>query len=516
MKSLIYDITRRRALRYLTGLGFATPFRPLFDGKSKTAQANSPNPVMVENNKEGTTDWQLTRVKIEGAKYRTRLIEGYCSHQSIGQGETLRIYVSTDPARDFTLDIFRMGWYGGKGGRLMKRIGPIRGFPQEVPEMTALPERLRECNWQASLELTIPGEWLSGVYLGKLRTIPASENEAYWESYVIFIVTDQRPAAVLFQCSDNTWQAYNRWPDNESLYTHPGGAHYPGVSVSFNRPYGLYCQIFENPLSIGSGEFLLWEFPLCYWLEKNGYDVTYGCNVNSLDVNFIRRCRVFLSVGHDEYWDIGQFNSVKEAINNGVNILWLCGNSVFMVSGYSADASGRPFRRITRDGSFGELREEEMISYRKMFGDLKMEAPDEREIMGVRSVVPFNGGGDWICRLPEHWLFEGTGMQKGDFIPGLVGWEHHGDPDFTKPGLKVLAEGMIWAGGDTPGTYSSVIFDGPKNNFVFNASTIFWCQGLSSPPGHTLPWSHWSRPHGPDERVEKMMHNLLRRALNPQ
>ena len=28
-----------------------------------------------------------------------------------------------------------------------------------------------------------------------------------------------------------------------------------------------------------------------------------------------------------------------------------------------------------------------------------------------------------------------------------------------------------------------------------------------------LPWSHWSRPHGPDERVQKITDNLLRRAI---
>ena len=31
--------------------------------------------------------------------------------------------------------------------------------------------------------------------------------------------------------------------------------------------------------------------------------------------------------------------------------------------------------------------------------------------------------------------------------------------------------------------------------------TVEWRLGL--PPGHTLPWSHWSRPHGPDERVQR-------------
>ena len=68
-------------------------------------------------------------------------------------------------------------------------------------------------------------------------------------------------------------------------------------------------------------------------------------------------------------------------------------------------------------------------------------------------------------------------------------------------------------GGETPQQWTATIYPGPKGNFVFNASTIFWAQGLSSPPGHTLPWSHWSRPHGPDERVQQITHNLLRRAL---
>ncbi len=49
---------------------------------------------------------------------------------------------------------------------------------------------------------------------------------------------------------------------------------------------------------------------------------------------------------------------------------------------------------------------------------------------------------------------------------------------------------------------------------MFNAATIFWAQGLSMPPGYTLPWSHGNRPHGPDSRVQQITHNLLRRAID--
>jgi hypothetical protein len=68
--------------------------------------------------------------------------------------------------------------------------------------------------------------------------------------------------------------------------------------------------------------------------------------------------------------------------------------------------------------------------------------------------------------------------------------------------------------GTTPTPWTATIYPGPKGNFVFNASTIYWAQGLSSPPGHMLPYSHNTRPHGPDPRVQQIMQNLLRRSLS--
>ncbi len=466
-----------------------------------------------ENKKPGVRNWQLTRVRINQGNYRTSLIEGYCSHQSIAAGETLKIFVSTKPQRQFAIDVYRMGYYGGTGARKMTTLGPLDGHAQPVPELGPTPGRLRECDWEPSAELKIRDDWPSGVYLGKLTTIPSTKSEPYWQSYVIFIVRDERPADVLFQCSDNTWQAYNRWPVNESLYTHPDGAHAPDVAVSFDRPYGKYVQIFEHPLSIGSGEFLLWEFPLCYWLEQHGYDVTYGSNCDTVDAEFLTRCRTFISVGHDEYWDSRQYHAVKAAIDAGVSVLWLSGNSVFIVSPFSPNLRGAFNRIITRAGAYGPIRQDEHASYQQLFAGLTGTGPDERNIIGARSVVPFNGGGDWTCVQPNHWIFDGTAMKHGESIPGLVGWEHHGEPDLEREGLQVLAEGPVWAGGTREGRYAATIFPGPQNNFVFNAATIFWSQDLSTPPGHMIPWSHWSRPHGSDPRVQQITHNLLRRAI---
>ncbi len=320
---------------------------------------------------------------------------------------------------------------------------------------------------------------------------------------------DRWPADILFQCSDNTWQAYNKWPDNYSLYTDPRHPWAPGVAVSFDRPYGLYPQIFENPQSLGSGEFLLWEYPLCYWLEMHGYDVTYCANVDMIRPEEALRAKVFLSVGHDEYWDWRQYDNALAAVQAGVTELYLSGNAVFGLTPFLPASDGRPNRILRREGLYGGVSKAEEEFFKIPFPSA---GPDEALPIGAATPYPFNGGGDWIVVKPEHWMFAGTGMKRGEAIPGLVGWEFHGGPADIF-GLEVVAEGIALSGGDRPSHWTATIYPGPKGNFVFNASTIWWAQGLSSPPGHMLPWSHWVRPHGPDARVQRITHNLLRRAI---
>jgi hypothetical protein len=477
------------------------------------ASQAKPDLIRLENSKPGSLDWQLTRVRADDGGFRSPWIEGYCSSQSVLAGQTLEIMVSTTPARQFRLEFFRLGYYAGRGARKMSEMGPLHGHPQTTP--TAGEKNLHECNWEASVKLQIPDDWTSGVYLGRMTTIPETSSEPYWQSYVVFIVRDKRPADILFQCSDNTWQAYNQWPNNFSIYTHPKGNQGPWADVSFDRPYGREAQhqsIVNDPLTMGSGEFLPFEFPLAYWLEQHGYDVSYCSNSDMLTPDRGLQCKAFLSVGHDEYWDIRQFRSVEKMRDAGVNLLFLSGNSVCWVTPMRASGDGRQNRIIYRGGPYGG--ENQYAKDReKEHGPYPEHGPDEGLLMGARNVEPVNGGGDWICERPEHWIFEGTGMKKGDFIPGLVGWEYHGQPATEIPGLEIVGAGTAWVGGTRPQQWAATIYPGPQNNYVFNAATIFWSQGLSTPPGHILPWSHWSRPHGPDERVQQITHNLLRRAL---
>jgi TAT (twin-arginine translocation) pathway signal sequence len=498
------EISRRGFLKTSAGaaLGASLP--------AAAVAQNARGIIAAENAKPGSDDWQLTRVRLDKqAGFRAPDIEGYCSRQSVKAGEKIDIFVSTKQPARFRIEIFRTGYYGGKGARLMAQYGPFDGTPQPVPPVGV--KRLRECQWKPCVTIEVPADWVSGVYLGRLTTIPDNADTPYWQSYVVFIVTDDRKADILLQCSDNTWQAYNRWPDNYSVYTDPKGNQGPWSDVSFDRPYAKYAQIYENPQSIGSGEWLCFEFPMAYWLEQQGYDVTYCGNSDMLTPDRGLKCKAFLSVGHDEYWDIREYKSVVAMRDAGVNILFFSGNSVCWVTPMRAGFDGRPNRIMFRGGPYGGDYKF-AVDRERDNGPFPERGPDEGYLMGARNVDPVNGGGDWICRKPEHWIFEGTGMKNGDSIPGLIGWEYHGDPPAIE-GLEVVAAGTAFQGGTRPQQWTATIYPGPKKNFVFNASTIFWSQGLSHPPGHMLPWSHWSRPHGPDARVQRITKNLLDRAV---
>ena len=127
------------------------------------------NRVIGENRLPGTTDW-LISVKFDTCsppnhRYcRRPQIEGYCSQTSVAVGDSLNLYISTNPAARFTIDIYRMGYYQGKGGNLKKSIGPLQGKVQvnADPDPTT---NFLECKWDQWYQLVIPPDWIIGVYL---------------------------------------------------------------------------------------------------------------------------------------------------------------------------------------------------------------------------------------------------------------------------------------------------------------------------------------------------------------
>lgn len=494
-------ITRRDALRAMAGLGAAVA------GGCASFDSRRAELIRTENSKPGTKDWILKKTAIDPeTKYRCPWIEGYCSRTSVRAGEEISFHVGTNPSSPFTIDLYRMGYYGGAGARHHRTLGPFKGTTQPDPPVGN--NRLRECRWESCATLKVPADWVSGVYVGKLT----AERDG-WQSYVIFIVRDDRKADFIFQCSDTTWQAYNRWPSQFSLYDDGKKFWYwgPGTDISFDRPYGKYCQILDAPLSTGSGEWFLWEFPLAFWMESLGYDVTYISNLDThADFNGLRRAKGFLSIGHDEYYSIEMFQNLQRAIRDGLSVAFLSGNSICGRIDPRPSSSGTPNRIFSRIDRFGPRDEREIKQFPEM-GRFPWTSPNENTLMGARSTPPVTGGADWICVKPDHWLFAGTGMKKDDGITGLVGWEWHGDPAEIA-GLEIVATGPTQSapGKLNGGVYTATIYPGPKGNFVFNAASCWWADGLSEPPGYVRP-SVYTTPKGPDRRAQQITRNILER-----
>ena len=466
------------------------------------------NIITKENSKQGTTDWLLTKVQrhpnepYDDGWHRRTAIEGYVSHMSIKAGDTLRIYVSTDPPDEYMIEIYRLGYYGGKGGRLVTTLSPPKGLAKGIKQLTPVDGiyHIMECKWKESAKLKIPEDWVSGVYLGKLSTWRNSEADAYF----IFIVRDDRKVDLLFQCSDFTWQSYNRWPQWRSMYDSPndpwGTRIAESYAAGFDRPYAIYWNgwpaAFE-PLTNGSGEFLMTEFPLAFWLEKEGYDVSY---ISQMDVHTdgpnLLRGKVYLSVGHDEYLTEECYYNILKARDAGVNLAFLGGNSVSGRVELLPSTDGRPNRGMR------------YIGY--ITGNL-----DEVEMMGATSYGV--GMADWTCVAPEHWAFEGTGMKKGDKVPQLIGWEYHGPPlAENKKDFVVLADGPVtdYYGGpdDKQRKYATTIYTAPKGNYVFDAGTCWWNKVLSTPPGYINPPFIKNFEQG-DVRIQRITENILDRMI---
>src|SRR3989454_3016857 len=140
------------------------------------ATAAAQNPIVIENQQPGTSQWQIGTRGTDAVGQ----IKGYASATSVNKGENITFFVSTNPAQTYTIDVYRMGWYQGLGGRLMQHIGPLTGMPQ-FPCPVDAQTGLIECPWTASYVLTVPTTWTSGVFLAQVT------NAQGYQNYIPFV-----------------------------------------------------------------------------------------------------------------------------------------------------------------------------------------------------------------------------------------------------------------------------------------------------------------------------------------
>jgi hypothetical protein len=309
------------------------------DGSSCGA---SINPIVCENEQPGTPDsvWDLP-----DGDAGDPTIQGFATDISVNAGNTISFKIDTD-ARAYTINIYRLGYYGGDGARHIATVTPSARLPQTQPACATDPSTsLYDCGtWSVSASWGVPSIAVSGVYLADLM-----RTDTGGMSQVPFIVrNDSSHAAIAYQTSDETWEAYNRYGgsdfytgNDQNLWDSPTRAR----EVSYNRPFttrgdnGGQDYLFSN------------EYPTIRFLEENGYDVTYIADMDTdrYGATLLHNHKVFMSVGHDEYWSQQQRTNVENARDAGVSLMFLSGNEVYWHTRFAAsiDGSNTAYRTLT-------------------------------------------------------------------------------------------------------------------------------------------------------------------------
>ena len=284
------------------------------------------NPIEAENCLPGTSSSQWY---VSGAGSPN--IQGFATDISVNVGQTISFKISTNAA-SYLIDIYRLGFYQGNDGRFVTSLSPSMPLPQiQPPCLSDSSTGLTDCgNWAISASWTVPSTAVSGIYYARLTRLDTGEA-----SPMLFVVRDNSSHSdILVQTSDTTWQAYNDYGGNSLYAGSPAGRAY---KVSYNRPLNTPGDFFSN------------EYPMLRWLEANGYDVSYFAGVDT-DRNgaLIAQHRVFMSVGHDEYWSGGQRADVEAARAAGVNLAFFSGNEIFWKTRWetSIDGTNTPYRTL--------------------------------------------------------------------------------------------------------------------------------------------------------------------------
>lgn len=423
-------------------------------------------------------------------KQATTEVTGYSSAVSAAPGETIQLFVNVDHAQNVRWDLYRVGYYGGLGARMVAQGGP---HPVSVqPECPiAADTGLIECDWASAFEVTIDPEWVSGYYFFELIN-----DEGFGFRVPLIVREGKRRARALAQASVNTWQAYNPW-GGINLYGNDrtDGVHEGRASrVSFDRPYET-----QNCLP----PFL----DLVRFLEQRGYDISYTTNVDiDADPSVLTGRKLFMTLAHDEYWTVAERDALEGARDQGVSLGFLSANTGYWRVRLEPSSRGIPRRIVTCYKSYGRDPVKNSPVTTDMFQNNPYPRP-ENALIGVAyktwSKVP---GVPYIVTNPAHWVYEGTGVKAFDALNTVVGSEWDGvlDNGVSPAGLEVLARATTLddTGAFIKGDANISVYYPTPRSFVFAAGSITWGYGVG--PGRYA-----------DPRIERMMENVLARAGVP-
>jgi hypothetical protein len=477
--------------------------------------ATTPNAIVLENMEEGTpeSEWMIGKADAS--------IEGFAAQFTVNHGETVDFKIDTD-STDYRIEIYRLGYYGGAGARLMHTIDQDLSAPvtQPIPYKNEETKLVDAGNWSVTASWDIPEDAVSGVYFAKLTRFDGSGGE----NMIPFIVRDDEGKSdITFQTSDTTWQAYNWW-GGYNLYggIEAGGRAGRAKAVSYNRP--IISR--DGGFSAGPQNYVFGaEYAAIRFLEQNGYDVDYISGIDTAaDAAQLLNGKVFLTVGHDEYWSSEQRANVEAARDAGINLSFWSGNDVYWETRWenSIDGSNTPYKTLVsykerwdnantdtagttstwRDPVLGSARPENALTGNIFTVDsYRLDAID----------IPYD-----MSQLRFWSNTEVAGLEPGEvytLTKNLLGYEWNSDLDngFRPAGLVPLSSTTVdvdsllldygSAVGSGTASHSLTMYRAPSGALVFGAGTVYWSWGLDS--------HHDNEATPTDPNVQQAMINMF-------
>jgi hypothetical protein len=224
------------------------------------------------------------------------------------------------------------------------------------------------------------------------------------------------------------------------------------------------------------------------------------------------RHRLFVSLGHDEYWTKQQRDAVEAARDAGVNIAFFSGNEAYWQSRLNASSNGSDARVLTcyKDASLDPEARSTPAEATVLFADQPVGRPQSM-LSGLAygsNTIP-----DYIAWTPvnvDTWIFGGTGIVAGEAFPGIVGYEydHMAPADVRPTNLTIVARSAVngFLGQDESAT---VLYTAESGATVFAAGTIAWSWGLDD-------YGHETYGAFADPKLRKLTANIIERLTLPR
>ncbi len=434
----------------------------------------SPGWVARENAKVGNSNWadgippEYSGDYMIGEKGVTpawgtgtkKSVEGWFSAPSGTCGDQIGLHI-TGNGRPVKIKIYRLGYYGGAGARLVTSTSIAAVKAGSRASVTKAPTSTVTTNWPIAWVLSINRATIPGQYLVRL------DDGGPDSSFVPLTIEDpQIKSAITFVSSVLTWQAYNQWGEY-SLYKGPNMQRGSRATiVSFDRPYD----------GDGSGQFRYMEYPILKIAEHLGLDMNYVTDFE-VDANSqsLQNTKSILYGGHGEYWTANMRQVIQSAINRGVNFVSLGGNAAYAHPRLQANNR----QLVMWRSSPADPNRNDPVLATTGWRQIPISQP-EAMILGAQ-YVGLGVSGDYTIPHSDRWPF--TTMTHPAVLQGIVGREVDSPLYSIGPAVEVLANAAINFHGKAV-TIMATYYTNSKNAGVIDISTNGWSCAIDD----ICPW----------------------------